>query len=333
VFAVGIRFWDNTAMNKPSRCGILFSAMLLPVLFPGCMGRQEEKGAQAMSRNEPLQIRQAIGAGRWFPGERQELSRLVSDCMDSADHARTEGRIVSAISPHAGYIYSGPVAGHTFRAIRDAAAAGNGPETVVIAGFSHSQGFRGVALMDGDAVRTPLGDAAIDAEANRILMSASDLIREDYRPHNGEHSAENQIPFVQAALPEAKVVVALMGDHEMRTVEAFVDAMKLLGESRSVLFVASTDLLHDPDYDKVARADRSTLDLISKLRVEELSETWSISNQVCCGIMPVLTAMRYAQEQGCSKGKLLYYRNSGDDYPESRGSWVVGYGSVVFAVK
>ena len=296
----------------------------------GCAQEQNKEGAQVMSGKKDRVVRVAVGAGRWFPSDRNELLQMVSGYIDGADGAAGKGPIVAAISPHAGFMYSGKVAGFTFRAIRDAAERGDRPETVVIAGFSHSASFRGVALMDGDVLSTPLGEVPIDAEANRVLEESSDLIKEDYRPHYGEHSAENQVPFVQAALPEAKIVVALMGDHDLRTVEQFADALVRLAKKKRILLVASTDLLHDPDYDKVTAADRNTLGLITALKTKELVGSWSGTNQVCCGIMPVVTAMHLAQEQGCSKGTLLHYRNSGDDFPESRGEWVVGYGSVVF---
>ncbi len=283
-------------------------------------------------QREPL-VRQAVGAGRWFPGDKDGLSGMVTGYIEAAGDPGIKGRVVSALSPHAGFVYSGGVAGHTFRALRDSAAGGKGPETVVIAGFSHSHGFSGVALMDGDFVRTPLGDAAIDQDANRLLVSSSDSIREDYGPHYGEHSAENQIPFVQAALPEAKIVVAIMGDHDLNTVDTFVAALKRLSEDRKIVLVASTDLLHDPDYDKVSRTDRATLEMITGMRDRDLAGSWSGTNQVCCGIMPVISAMRFAEVMGSSEGQLLCYRNSGDDFPESRGDWVVGYGSVAFTVE
>jgi AmmeMemoRadiSam system protein B len=76
--------------------------------------------------------------------------------------------------------------------------------------------------------------------------------------------------------------------------------------------------------------DRRTLALIAALDGDGLAGAWDAANQVCCGLMPVLTVMRHAREIGCDKGRVLFYRNSGDDYPESRGEWVVGYGAVVF---
>jgi AmmeMemoRadiSam system protein B len=152
----------------------------------------------------------------------------------------------------------------------------------------------------------------------------------DYGPHSLEHSAENEIPFVQAALPKAKLVVGIMGEHTPETIQAMAQALHRLAAQRKIVVVASTDLLHDPDYELVTATDKHTLKLITSLDVTGLESAWRFDHQVCCGIGPVLTLMKFAELQGCKSGRLLYYRNSGDDYPESRGSWVVGYGAVVF---
>jgi len=298
------------------------------VVAPNLFGWEGSKMANASE----IIIRQAHGSGRWFPGNRQELKEMVESYMESAQPAPVEGRIVGAVAPHAGYIYSGKVAGFTFRAIRDNAREMGSPETVVVLGFSHSSGFSGVALMDGDFIETPLGKGVLDREAGEILAAASPRISFNYGPHRGEHSAENEIPFVQMALPESKMVVALMGDHDPQTLDAFVEALGTLSGKKRLLVVASTDMLHDPSYDLVTKTDEKTLEKLSAMDGDGLRKEWGYDKQILCGIGPVLTVMKFAREQGVKKGSVLYYRNSGDDFPESRGRWVVGYGSAVFAV-
>jgi AmmeMemoRadiSam system protein B len=305
--------------------------LALGIAIAGCAACSRGGGEEPTMNDSPRRIvRQAVGAGRWFPGSRNELQGMVDGFIAEARVPAVTGRIVSAIAPHAGYIYSGRVAGYTYRAIRDSAAAGNKPDTVVVLGFSHRGAFSGVALMDGDALETPLGPVDLDAEAGKLLTLQSDRIRFYFAPHAGEHSAENQLPFVQTALPGTKVVVGLVGDHDAKTLEALLAALNELAKAKKILVIASTDLLHDPDYDLVARTDRTTLAKIAALDDAGLASSWSADRQVCCGIGPVLTAMRFARSQGCTRGTTLHYRNSGDDYPDSRGNWVVGYGSVVF---
>ncbi|MFC1463042.1 AmmeMemoRadiSam system protein B [Verrucomicrobiota bacterium] len=276
-------------------------------------------------------IHRAVGAGRWFPGNPDRLHAEVAGYVDDAAPPPVAGRIVSVIAPHAGYAYSGKVAGYAFRAIRDSAEAGHKPETVVVLGVSHGRGFPGVALLEGSALSTPLGKAPLDMDAADILVDASPVMNFNPVPHQGEHSAENEVPFVQHILPGTGMVVALAGDHEKRTVDGLVQALCALCERKSTVVVASTDMLHNADYELVSRTDRATLEKVAGMRHAEVASSWDYSNQVFCGIAPVLAAMRFAESQGCTEGTVLYYCNSGDDFPESRGSWVVGYGAVVFA--
>jgi len=296
------------------------------------MGAWNFFGWEGQKMANASETRKAHGSGRWFPGDGRELKKMVDGYIEKAHPEPVEGRIVAAIAPHAGYVYSGKVAGFTFRAIKDNAQKAGAPETVVVLGFSHRGGFRGVALMDGDGIETPLGRAALDKEAGETLASLSPQIFFNYGPHREEHSAENEIPFVQAALKDSKMVVALMGDHDPQTLDAMVKALNTLSRKKRLLVVASTDMLHDPDYDLVSQTDAKTLEKLSAMDSDGLRKEWGYDKQIFCGIGPVVAAMKFARAQGAKKGSVLYYRNSGDDFPESRGRWVVGYGSAVFAV-
>ena len=275
-------------------------------------------------------VHQAQGTGRWLPADARQLRADIFEYLDKADVPAANGAILAGIAPHAGYVYSGPIAGYTFRAVQAAIAAGQTVETVVVLGLSHQAAFSGVILLDGDAIRTPLGETPLDVAGTQMLAAGSDRIRVAYGPHAGEHSAENEIPFVQVAAPGAALIVGLLGDHTDATVDALVEGLVKLGRDRKLLVIASSDLLHDPDYVAVTARDQATLALIKTLDARGLAEDWNPRRQVCCGIGPVLTVLRYAARLGCTAGEVLRYRNSGDDHPESRGNWVVGYGAVVF---
>jgi MEMO1 family protein len=289
-------------------------------------GKEEE-----MSKGSKMIVREALGAGRWFPGSGKELKQMVDGYMAHARVEPVKGRIVAAVAPHAGYVYSGKVAGYTFRAIQDNVETWGRPDAVVILGLGHRGGFQGVALMDGDVLRTPLGDAALDNAGAAVMAASSPRISIDYRPHAGEHSAENEVPFVQAALPGVPIVVGLVGDHDPRTLDDLVAALDALSRKKTILVIASTDMLHDPDYGLVTRADKESLKRVEAMDHAGIQQDWDYSRQTFCGIGPVIAAMRFAELKGCKEGTVLMYRNSGDDFPESRGRWVVGYGAVVFA--
>ncbi len=324
--AQGNRPERAAATGARSPLGVLLGGILILVLAGNSHGEVK------MKPHSDERVHITLGDGRWFPSSPAGLRREVNAHIDAADTSTVTGRIVSAIAPHAGYVYSGPVAGYTFRAIRDSAEAGLAPDIVVVLGFSHRGVVPGVALLDTDIIRSPMGDATVDTAATARMAKGRSRIVLDSRPHRGEHSAENEIPFVQAALPDTPIVVGIIGDHDARTREELLEALEDLSTTHKVLVIASTDLLHDADYDKVTATDRGTLERITALESAGLAESWDYRNQVCCGIGPVLTAMAYARARGCKEGTLLRYRNSGDDHPESRGSWVVGYGAVVFTI-
>ena len=304
-----------------------FSFICALCITSSCFGGINTQGGQ--KAGTPI-VRKLTGAGKWFPSQGKQLRKMVEGFIEEAECGSLGGRIVAAISPHAGYIYSGKVAGYAFRAIKDNAKSKTPPQTVVILGIRHRGGFPGVALMDGDFIETPLGLLKIDKESALSLCSHGTRIFFDYRPHIGEHSAENEIPFVQSALPEAEVVVGIMGDHEEGTVNELVEALDRLAETKNILVIASSDMMHNPDYDLVSATDRDTLGKVKRLDYSSVKKSWKPEKQTFCGIGPVLTVIRFSEHQGCGRAHVLHYRNSGDDFPSSRGQWVVGYCSVVF---
>ncbi len=211
-----------------------------------------------------------------------------------------------------------------------------GPSVVtlvaVVLGFSHREQYQGVALMDGDILETPLGGVVLDKEAAGVLTNQSSRIFFDYNPHIEEHSAEMEVPFIQVALPKASLVVGLIGDHDATTLKELVAALTELSRKMRILVVASTDMLHDADYDLVTKTDKDTLKKVEAMDVDGLVKSWNLRNQFVCGIAPVLAAMQFAQTQGCKKGTVLHHGNSRDEVPDSGGPYIVGYGAVVFAV-
>lgn len=256
---------------------------------------------------------------------------MVTGFVEEAMPPTLDRRLLGIIAPHAGYIYSGPVAGYAYRTIRDNAEAFGAPDTAVVLGFGHRESFRGVVLMDGSAFTTPLGAAPLDTEAATQLMAADPRIALDYRPHMGEHSAENQVPFLQHVLPATPLVIALIGSHDPSLADALTAALLKLAAKKKILVVASSDMLHDPDYERVKKTDAATLRKVVDLDITGVMRDWDYSQQVFCGLAPVITLMSFARQQGGTRGVVLRYRNSGDDHPESRGQWVVGYGAVAFA--
>lgn len=277
-------------------------------------------------------VRTALGAGKWFPGNRLELQTMIRHFMEDAHPPAVSEPIAGIIAPHAGYVYSGPVAASAYKALKASVEHHAAPELTVVLGFGHRGSFRGVALMDGNTFATPLGPIPLDSESAAFLTDADPRIAVDYRPHIGEHSAENQIPFLQTIFPDTPLVIGLIGSHDPAVLEALATALVKLSGRKRTLVVASSDMLHDPNHELVRKTDLATLKKVTTMDVPGVMRAWDFTQQVFCGIAPVVTTMQYARQQGCTKAVILRYRNSGDDFPESRGQWVVGYGAVAFPV-
>ena len=273
----------------------------------------------------------ASGAGKWFPASEAALRAQIERCIQDAEVPQLSGRLVGAIAPHAGYDFSGAIAGHTFRALADQKAKGPGPETVVILGFPHRFTFPGVALIDARTFNTSLGPTPIDMDGAHLLVDAGNTdIHFANEAHVGEHSAENEIPFTQVATPDAALIVALIGDHEASTRQSLSQALTTLAVEREIVVIASTDLLHDPDFDHVTRSDEQTLATMAGMQDNDLTAKWDPRNQICCGISGVTALIQFCRNMGSRSGTILAYTNSGIAHPESRGDWVVGYGSIAY---
>ncbi|MFU8780300.1 MAG: AmmeMemoRadiSam system protein B [Kiritimatiellia bacterium] len=284
----------------------------------------------------------ATGAGRWYPADAGALQSQIAGFVNSAavDIIAAAGAgsacgafdapLLGGIAPHAGLDYSGRVAGYTYAALRASAQQFGMPDVVLVLGFSHRPAADGLAILAADSIQTPMGMLRTDRAVATALLRGVPGGRFDTETHMGEHSSENQLPFLQYALPDVPVVAALVCGHAPSMLAALGDAIVALQHDQHVVCIASTDLLHDPSYDKVCQADTSTLARLERLDSDGLNRAWSYGHQVCCGIGPVQALIHGVRKMGCRSGRVLFYENSGDVDPAGRGSWVVGYGAVVY---
>lgn len=277
-------------------------------------------------------IHQAQGSGRWFDADGTHLRREIIQYLAAADVRLPEqARVIAAVAPHAGYLYSGAIAGHAYSALEQHAVRCGAPDVAVVLGISHSGMTGGVALLDGAALATPLGHAALSQECGDFLCRQEAGFYWDAQVHVGEHSVENQVPFLQVALPETPLVLGLVGTHDVVARTRVSEALSALACTKRVLVIASSDMLHDPSEERVRTTDERTCGMLSAMDSDGLLQSWSYTHQVLCGIAPTAMAMEYARAQGVTCGQVLAYGTSADVSPECRGQWVVGYGAVVFA--
>lgn len=212
-------------------------------------------------------IRTPAVAGTWCPGSASALAAAVDSHLAEADRdgQAVHGELVALIAPHAGLMYSGPVAAHAYRLLRDRQF-----DVAVLVGPSHFIGFEGVALYSTGAFETPLGAASIEESCASDLMRASTVVRERTAAHAREHSLEMQLPFLRRLAPDATIVPLLMGYQTAETARDLGAALGTVLRGRRALLVASTDLSHYHDSATAARLDAVVIDCVNRFDAEGL---------------------------------------------------------------
>ena len=259
-------------------------------------------------------VRNPAVAGLFYPENAHELRTQVHQFVDPVptDDAPVPKAI---IAPHAGYIYSGPIAGSAYARLKKAAGR---IRRVVLLGPAHRVAVRGLALPSAKRFNTPLGSVAIDQEIAEALLALPQVSIND-ATHAEEHSLEVHLPFLQEVLGEFSLVPLVVGD---ATAAEVAEVLEAVWGGDETLIVISSDLSHYLDYDTASALDRRTSDAIESLDYENLSYDQA------CGRIPVSGLLRVARKKGLH-GETIDLRNSGDTAgPRDR---VVGYGAYVFS--
>jgi AmmeMemoRadiSam system protein B/AmmeMemoRadiSam system protein A len=275
-------------------------------------------------------VRLPAVAGAFYPGDPDELRSAVRRYLQQAEPTADAGKLIALIVPHAGYVYSGPVAAYAYRQLQSKRF-----DSVVVIGPSHRYPFTGIALSGADRWKTPLGDAPLDTDGREALMKAVPKSQILDRAHANEHSIEVQLPFLQVVLEDIHLLPVLIGQSSREDRSALAQALASYADQRSVLLVASSDMSHYPSYADAVRVDRETLDAINTLdpgEVEKttrklLSERTANLSTCLCGEAAVETVLVAARKLGAERAEVLRYANSGD-IPGSPRDRVVGYCAV-----
>ena len=265
-------------------------------------------------------------AGQFYPADGAELARTIERCfLDArgpgelpARHRRTDRHIRAAIVPHAGYLYSGPIAALAF----DRIAAERPPDHVVLLGVDHHGVAADPALCDDDWI-TPLGRVPTD----RSLLDGLDRppLRRDARAHRLEHSIEVELPFLQYVLPAPTIVALTVPFADLRTLETVGAAVAAGTAGRDVLLLASTDFSHYVPAAEAERLDAAALRAIVARDAAALYATVEAERISMCGIAPV-TALLAALAPEPLTARLLRWGHSGEAQPMAD---VVGYAALL----
>lgn len=265
--------------------------------------------------------RPATVAGTFYPGSAAEIEGMLKGFIDPATEKR---ECVAIMVPHAGYIYSGRVAGATYSRI-------DLPARVIILAPNHTGVGRVISLYPGEAWHTPLGRVQIDAELNSLLLDGSDFIEEDERAHMREHSAEVQVPFLQYLRPDVRISVIVVATQDFDILSALgASVANAVRSARDkVLVLASSDMTHF-ESQKIAEAqDRLAISKIEAMDPSGLLETVRSRGITMCGVAPVTSTIVAALELGAKSAELTMYETSGDVTGDT--SSVVGYAGMIIA--
>ncbi len=275
---------------------------------------------------DPRLVRSSPIAGTWYPGSARELQKTIDDYFAHAEYFPTEDALVALISPHAGYPYSGQTAAYAYRQLENRKF-----DTVVLLGPSHYDDFGVCAISAKHYYETPLGAVELDQEFISALAQKIPLTRVE---RDREHSLEIQLPFLQRMLGDFKLVPIMMslpfyivGENALASSEQLAIALAELVHSKSVLFVASSDLSHLPDYQAVKKFDVRTEELVAAFNIPELARyMWEGGECRACGDAPIITALLAAKSLGADRVRVLHRTNSGDVTGiRAPGQYTVGY--------
>lgn len=280
-----------------------------------------------------IKVRRPTQAGAFYEGDAESLKRQIEECFL---HEFGPGKIpevvkvgprqiVGLISPHAGYMYSGPVASHAYYRL----ALDGKPDIVVIFGPNHTGYGSALSVMNEGYWRTPLGDVEVDGETADKIVHESRIIDVDESAHRFEHSIEVQLPFLQYLYgSEFKIVpVCFLMQDLSSSKEVGQSVAKALTDKNAVI-IASSDMTHYEPYERAAKNDRLAIEAVEALDEAKFYSTVEAHRISACGYGPIVALITAAKALGAKEAKLLCYKTSGDvigDY-----SSVVGYAAVSF---
>lgn len=294
--------------------------------------------AAPLPTTDPRDVHAPDGAGRWYPADPEKLEAALDAYIGQAEIEPIPGTLLAVIVPHAGYIYSGAVAGRAFRSLREAGCA---DYTIAVIGDTHSgNGSADIAVWAAGAFETPLGILPVDGEVAQALVAASDHIEFDREAFQFEHPVENQLPFIQVVCPGARIVPIVVREPSLENAQLLAEGMaEALGERTEggkALIVASTDLSHYHPYEEARKMDEVALQAIISLDPQAVVDSPRRCAELglgggdpltMCSQGAVMTALIAAQLMGADRATVLHYANSGD-VPIGQRDQVVGYGAV-----
>jgi MEMO1 family protein len=277
-------------------------------------------------------LRKPAVAGQFYPSDPKELSELIDACYThrlgpgrSPPAKATGADSVAVVCPHAGYVYSGPVAAHSYFHV----SSMRNPELIVVVAPNHYGVGSGVATFKEGEWETPLGRMRVDAAASRKLTSLCDIVSIDPDAHRLEHSLEVQLPFLQKIYGDSVPFLPVsLVFQDADTTAALGEALAGVVKGKRTVLVASSDLTHYESSASAREKDTALLQQVLKMDVDGFYSALERLEVTACGYGAIATVMHAAASLGLKEPELLKYATSGDTTGDNL--QVVGYGALRF---
>jgi AmmeMemoRadiSam system protein B len=272
-------------------------------------------------------MRRPCVAGQFYSGSEEGLRQQIEECFKSdigpgrlPDYGDAKRDIIGCVVPHAGYVYSGPVAAHVYSELAKQVT----PETIILIGFNH-RGYGSLASLSNEEWETPLGVVKTDKETVEELSRGCRLMEIDETGHLDEHSLEVQLPFLQYIYGQFNMVALSLHYSASNIIDEIARCLSEI--EKDVIIIASSDFTHYEAHDVATKKDQKAISHILNMDEKRFLQTVYEDKISVCGYVPIAACIKAAKELGVTKPELLKYATSGEvsgDYGQ-----VVGYAGII----
>ena len=277
-----------------------------------------------------MEVRTPAVSGTFYPDDEKELKNVIHDCFThqigpgKTPPTDYDQKIYGVKCPHAGFVYSGPIACHSFYSISSSTS-----KLAIITGPNHYGIGQSVASMTDTSWKTPLGLMDVDSVSALELRDSLDILELDSFSHSKEHSIEVQVPMLQETFShDMKILPVSLINQEQQTATKVGSAIAKIAQKKDALLIGSSDFTHYEENGFAHRQDLALIEPILKLDVDEFYKILYERKVTACGFGAIASTMTACKELGATEGKLLKYATSGDVSGDK--SSVVGYASIIF---
>ena len=274
-------------------------------------------------------IRKPVVAGQFYPETKDELQNMIDFCFSHEFGPGTysmnpDEKIFGIICPHAGYVYSGPIASHSYNSI-----SSQNPEIAIIIGPNHFGIGVDAAIMVDAEWETPLGTVSVDSNSARDIVKNSEIIKIDNYSHSQDHSLEVQIPFLQSIFDKNfQILPIILRAQDLSTAKDVGNSVFEVAKKKKSIVIGSSDFTHYEENSFAYLQDHALIDPVLKMDVEKFYDVLQEKQVTACGFGAIASTMIACKNLGATRGELLRYATSGDI--SGNNDSVVGYGAIKF---